>query len=105
MSMNAAEIKSTARQMTIALLMPVFEENCAVKFGDASFAIPQEVDGQFIWTSVEIKSKQYKATKVSPEFDPYKAAEKWKAEKDEMTAIKAEKKALHDAKVAKAKTK
>lgn len=105
MSMNANEIKSTARMNTIALLMPVLEENHAIKFADGSFAILQNVNGVQLWTSVEVKSKQYKPTKVSDAFDPYKAAEKWKAERDEMAAIKAEKKALHDAKVAKAKTK
>ena len=103
MSMNAAEIRSTARQMTIALLMPVLEENAAVKYADGSFAILQTVDGQEIWTSVDIKSKQYKPTKVSPAFDPYEAAEAWQAEKDIKAANAAAKKAEHDKKVAKAK--
>ena len=81
MSMNANEIKSTARQMTIAALMPVLQENDAVKFADASFAILQTVDGQEIWTEVTVKSKAYKPTKVSPAFDPYTQAAEWEAEK------------------------
>lgn len=105
MSMNANEIKATARQMTIAAIMPSLMENDAVKFADASFAILQKVDGQEVWTEVTVKSKAYKATKVSPAFDPYEAAEAWEAEKK----IKADNKAAKDAekaeKVAKAKAK
>lgn len=105
MSMNANEIKSTARQMTIAAIMPSLLENDAVKFADASFAILQEVDGQEVWTEVTVKSKAYKPTKVSPAFDPYEVAAAWEEEKkikDENNAAKAAEKA---AKVAKAKTK
>lgn len=79
--MNANEIKSTARQMTIAAIMPALQENDAVKFADASFAILQTVDGQEVWTEVTVKSKAYKPTKVSPAFDPYIQAAEWEAEK------------------------
>ena len=103
--MNANEIKSAARQMTIAALMPILQENEAVEFADASFAILQTVDGQEVWTEVTVKSKAYKPTKVSPAFDPYEVAAAWEAEKrikDENKAAKAAEKA---AKVAKAKEK
>ena len=105
MAMNANEIKSTARQMTIAAIMPALQENEAVKFADASFAILQTVDGQEVWTEVTVKSKAYKDTKVSKAFDPFEAAQEWEAEKrikDENKAAKAAEKA---AKVAKAKEK
>ena len=105
MSMNANEIKSTARQMTIAAIMPVLEENDAVKFADASFAILQTVDGQEVWTEVTVKSKAYKPTKVSPAFDPYEVAEAWEAEKKIKADAKAVKEAEKAAKVAKAKAK
>ena len=105
MSMNANEIKSTARQMTIAALMPVLQENEAVKFGDASFAILQTVDGQEVWTEVSIKSKAYKPTKVSPAFDPYEVAAAWEEEKRIKADNKAAKDAEKAAKVAKAKAK
>ena len=98
MSMNANEIKSTARANTVALLSDVFEANAAVQFADASWAILQEVDGQEVWTEVTVKSKAYKPTKVSPAFDPYEVAEAWKAEK-EMKA--AEKKAKEEEKARK----
>ena len=88
MSMNANEIKSTARQMTIAALMPVLQENDAVKFADASFAILQTVDGQEVWTEITVKSKAYKPTKVSPAFDPYEVAEAWQADKEVKAAEK-----------------
>ena len=105
MSMNANEIKSTARQMTIAALMPVLQENEAVKFADASFAILQEVDGQEVWTEVSVKSKAYKPTKVSPAFDPYEVAKEWEEEKKIKAGVKAAKEAEKAAKVAKAKAK
>lgn len=91
--MNAAEMKVTARDMTIATLLPVLAENDAVKFADGSFAILQEVDGQEIWTEVTVKSKAYKPTKISPAFDPYEVAEAWEAEKK----LKAENKAAKEA--------
>lgn len=105
MSMNANEIKSAARQMTIAALMPVLQENDAVKFGDASFAILQEIDGQEVWTEISVKSKAYKPTKVSPAFDPYEVAAAWEEEKRIKADNKAAKEAEKAAKVAKAREK
>lgn len=105
MAMNAAEIKSTARQMTIAAIMPSLMENDAVKFADGSFAILQTVDGQEIWTEVSVKSKAYKDTKVSVAFDPFEAAQEWEAEKKVKADNKAAKEAEKAAKVAKAKEK
>lgn len=105
MSMNASEIKSTARQMTIDALLPVLQENDAVKFADASFAILQEVDGQEVWTEVTVKSKAYKPTKVSPAFDPYEVAAAWEEEKKVKAGVKAAKEAEKAAKVAAAKEK
>lgn len=92
-NMTAAEMKNTARMNTIALLMPVLEENNAIKFGDGSFAIRQEVAGQTIWTSVEVKSKAYKATKTYEAFDPIQAAADWEEEK----RLSAEKRAAKEA--------
>lgn len=91
MSMNANEIKSTARQMTIAAIMPALMENEAVKFADGSFAILQIVDGQEVWTEVSVKSKAYKDTKVSVAFDPYVKAAEWEAERKIKTQNKEEK--------------
>ena len=103
--MNANEIKSTARQMTIAAIMPALQENDAVKFADASFAILQTVDGQEVWTEVTVKSKAYKPTKVSPPFDPYETAQEWEAEKKVKADNKAAKEAEKAAKLAAKKEK
>ena len=103
--MNANEIKSTARQMTIAAIMSALEENDAVKFADGSFAILQTVEGQEVWTEVSVKSKAWKDTKVSKAFDPFVAAEEWEAEKRIKADAKAAKDAEKAAKVAKAKAK
>ena len=103
--MNANEIKSTARQMTIEAIMPSLMENEAVKFADGSFAILQIVDGQEVWTEVTVKSKAYKATKVSEAFDPYIKAQEWEAERKVKDDAKAARDAEHATKVAKAKEK
>lgn len=103
--MNANEIKSTARQMTIEAIMPVLVDNEAVKFADGSFAILQTVDGQEVWTEVTVKSKAWKDTKVSKAFDPYEVAQEWEAEKRIKADAKAAKDAEKAAKVAKAKAK
>lgn len=100
MAMNMNEMKATARQMTIAALMPVLQENDAVKFADASFAILQVVDGQEIWTEITVKSKAWKDTKVSKAFDPYISAAEWEAEKKVSADKKAAKEAEKAAKIA-----
>ena len=105
MAMNMNEMKATARQMTIAAIMPSLMENEAVKFADGSFAILQEVDGQEIWTEVSVKSKAWKDTKVSKAFDPFEAAEEWEAERKVKADAKAARDAEKAAKVAKAKEK
>lgn len=92
MAMNMNEMKATARQMTIAAIMPSLMENDAVKFADGSFAILQIVDGQEIWTEVTVKSKAWKDTKVSKAFDPYEAAQEW----EEDRRIKADNKAAKE---------
>lgn len=105
MAMNSTEIKNIARANTINLLSDVFEANEAVQFADASWAILQEVDGQEVWCEVTVKTKAYKATKVTPVFDPYEVAEVWKEEKRIKAEEKAEKDAEKAKKVAKAKEK
>ena len=105
MSMNANEIKSTARQLTIAAIMPSLMENDAVKFADGSFAILQNVDGQEVWTEVTVKSKAYKPTKISPAFDPFEVAAAWEAEKKVKADNKAAKEAEKAAKIAAKKEK
>ena len=97
MSMNATEIKNAARNATIAALRDALEDQAAVQFADASWAILQTIDGQEVWTEVTIKTKAYKATKVTPVFDPYEVAEAWQEDK----RIKAEEKAEKDAEKAK----
>ena len=95
--MNATEIKNAARNATIAALRDALEDQAAVQFADASWAILQTIDGQEVWTEVTIKTKAYKATKVTPVFDPYEVAEAWQEDK----RIKAEEKAEKDAEKAK----
>ena len=89
--MNSVEMKTTARNMTAALLSEIFAANDAVQFADGSWAILQTVDGQEIWTEISVKSKAHKATKVSPAFDPYEAAQTWQDEKAQKADAKAQK--------------
>ena len=105
MSMNMNEMRETARQMTIAILLPVLKENAAVKWEDGDFAVLQEVEGQKIWTSVGITVKAWKDTKRSAAFDPYAAAAAWEEEKKIKAGVKAAKEAEKAAKVAAAKEK
>ena len=105
MSMNATEIKNAARNATIAALRDALEDQAAVQFADASWAILQTIDDQEVWTEVTIKTKAYKPTKVTPAFDPYEAAEAWKEDKRIKAEEKAEKDAEKAKKVAKAKEK
>ena len=95
--MNTTERKSVARAETIKALMNVLEENEAVQFGDANFAILQTIEGEEFWTEVSVKTKANKATKVSPAFDPFEAAEKWKVETEMKRVKKAEKAAKKEA--------
>jgi len=103
--MNATEIKNAARNATIAALRDALEDQAAVQFADASWAILQTIDGQEVWTEVTIKTKAYKATKVTPVFDPYEVAEAWQEDKRIKAEEKAEKDAEKAKKVAKAKEK
>lgn len=103
--MNATEIKNAARSATINALMDTLNANDAVQFADASWAILQNVDDQEVWTEVTIKSKAYKPTKVSPAFDPYEAAEDWKAEKEIKAAEKKAKEEEKAKKIAEKKKK
>ena len=105
MAMNMNEMKATARQMTIAAIMPSLMDNDAVKFADGSFAILQTVDGQEIWTEVTVKSKAWKDAKNYTAFDPYEVAKAWEAEKKIKADNKAAKEAEKAAKIAKAKEK
>ena len=105
MSMNANEIKVTARNLTAEALMDAFTANDAVQFADGSWAILQTVNGQEVWTEVTVKSKAYKPTKISPAFDPYEVAEVWKQEKEIKAKEKAEKEAEKAKKLAAKKVK
>ena len=86
--MNANEMRIAARNMTINALADAFNALDAVQFADGSFAVLQVVDGQEIWTAIDVKSKAWKPTTRSEAFDPFVAAEEWKEEK----AIKAKEK-------------
>ena len=91
-AMNATEMKNTARNATVNAMMETLNALEAVQFADNAWAILQEVEGQEIWTSVEVKTKQYKPTSTTEAFDPYEKAAEWQEEKRikaENAAIKA----------------
>ena len=82
MKMNANEIKTTARNMTLSALLEVLQSLDAVQFADNSYAVLQNVGEQEVWTEITVKSKNWKDTKTSTAFDPFEAAEVWKQEKE-----------------------
>lgn len=94
--MKILEAKSAARAMTLTALHDVLEQLAAVQFGDASFAVLQEVDGQEVWTEITVKSKSFTETAKGGVFDPFVEAEAWKEEKA-AKAAKAEAKAKEKA--------
>lgn len=98
--MNAMQKKIAARAATISALSQILEELAAVQFGDASFAVLQNVEGQEIWTEISVKAKAFTPTKTSPEFDPFVAAEEWKTDKEIKAKEKAEKAKEKAAKIA-----
>ena len=79
--MNAVEMKNVARNATVSAMMETLNALEAVQFADNAWAILQEVEGQEIWTSVEVKTKQYKPTSTTEAFDPYEKATEWQEEK------------------------
>lgn len=103
--MNMNEMKVTARNMTIDAIMEALNALDAVQFGDGSFAVLQTVDGQEIWTAIEVKSKAWKATARSEAFDPFVVADEWKEEKAIKAKEKEEKAKEKAAKIAKDKAK
>ena len=98
--MNQLQMKIAARAMTIAQLQEALESLAAVQFGDANFAVLQEVDDQEIWTEISVKAKAFTPTKTSPEFDPFVVAEQWKADKEADAREKAEKAKAKEEKIA-----
>ena len=82
--MTNLEKKTAARSATTALLASLIEENAAVQFDNASWAILQTVDGEEIWTDITVKTKAEK-------FDPFEVAEAWKEETETKAKVKAEK--------------
>ena len=90
--MTTTEMKNAARTATIDLLSGLLNENNAIQFGDASFAIAQEIDGETIWTEISVKAKNNKATKISPAFDPTATRYAWLEDKAAKAAAKEAKK-------------
>lgn len=103
--MNANEMKKAARNSAVEIILPALESVDAVQFADASWAILREVDGQEIWCEVTVKTKAYTDTQRGPAFDPFVAAEDWKADNDLKTAKAAEKAAAKEKKIAADKAK
>ena len=91
--MTMMEKKLEARRRTLEALTAALQSLDAVQFGDAEFAVLQEVDGQEIWTAITVTSKSYTAIKVSPAFDPFEVAEVWKEEKATKANAKADREA------------
>ena len=81
MEMNVNEIRQEASMRVIAELIPVLEQNNAIKFANGSFAIEEIVNGQHVWVEVSVKTKAWKDTKRTKAFNPYEAADAWEKEK------------------------
>ena len=94
--MNQMQKKLAARAATLAALQDILTQLDAVQFGDASFAVLQEIEGQEVWTEITVKAKSFTPTKCNPAFDPFEVAQEWqedKAQKEQEAAAKAKEKA------------
>lgn len=103
MEMSVNEIRAAAIEKVLVELMPVLEQNEAVKFADKSFAILETIGNQEVWVEVSLKTKAWKDTKKSKAFDPYEAAAEWEEEKKIAAGVKAQKEAEKAAKIKKDK--
>ena len=84
--MNTMEKKIAARSATVNALMQTLNGLDAVQFGDANFAVLQEIDGQEIWTEIS--------------FDPFEVAQEWQEEKELKAREKEAKRKEKEAKIA-----
>ena len=96
--MTANEMKATAREFVTKGLENILSEMDAIQFGDASWAVRTEVEGQEIWVEIGVKSKAFKATKTYDAFNPKTAREAWLEDKRLKAEEAAEKAAAKAAK-------
>ena len=75
------EIRVEARNATVSAIADTLFTVGAIQVGDATFAIPQTVDGATIWTEVIVKSKNFKDTDARTAYDPEATREEWEADK------------------------
>jgi len=102
MSMNSIQKKTTAKEKVIEMLVALHAFDDAVQIGNYSFAIPVQVEDEKFFVECSFVTKNNKATKTSPAFDPEVAQNKWldaKEEADRIAAEKAEAKAKKKQKI------
>ena len=75
------EIRAEARNATVSAISDTLFTIGAIQVGDATFAIPQTVDGATIWTEVVVKSKNFKDTDARTAYNPQATREEWEADK------------------------
>lgn len=97
MAMNVNEVRAAVREYVIGKMDSFLDENDAIQFDDASWAIPVGVDGMTVYAEVSVKTKAWKDTKTAPAFNPETAIAKWEAEKEERAQKAAEKAAAKKA--------
>ena len=96
--MTNLEKRNSARNATAALLTDVLKANGAIQFDTTSWAIPQMVDNDVVWTEITVKAKM-------DTFDPKSAAEEWKADEEIKAEKRAEKAKVKAEKIARDKAK
>lgn len=91
--MTDMEKKLAARAEIISRFQELMDKNNGEQFADASWAFAVDVEGQEVWVELNFKAKAFKDTKKSKAFDPFVAAEDWKADKEERAQKKLEREA------------
>ena len=80
--MNNTEIRATARQNVVEVLMnSIIECDSPMKVGDGEFAVREEVDGQEVWVTIKVTAKNWKDTKATKAYNPKDKAAEWEIKK------------------------
>ena len=93
-----SQMKENAKIEVSDKLAKSFTAYGAEQVGAFTFAIPTMQEGQEVWVEVALTAKQWKETKVSPAYDPFKKAQEWRDETAQKAKEKAQKQAERIAK-------
>jgi ligand-binding sensor protein len=102
--MKMADIQARVKENAFAQIKDLFAEN-GEQFADFSIAVPVTVADNEYWAKVVVTCGQIKDTKTTEKFDPFVAAENWRADLEYKAQLKASKEKAKADKLARSKSK